>query len=192
MISITKYNDDGVIIATGTIQEQTLHLHEENVYVGEANSSEHYFLNDVLCCYTKDEISQKLLASKNLIWKMPERKLIDVRNIDAAKEDCLVMIKVKRKELEKGLFTYAEQLFQINETRINAAAEEARRLVKSFIKVWILADNSLIHLDYKQMLEIKTAQDKYISDLFNIYLQLKNKINIAKTIEEIDAIAWPA
>jgi hypothetical protein len=192
MISITKYNDDGVIIATGTIQKQTLHLHEGNIYVGEANNSEHYFLNGVLCFYTKEELAQKLLASKNFIWKMPERKLIDVRSIEIAKKDCLLKVKIKRKELEKGLFAYDGQIFQINETRINAAADEARRLVKSFIKVWILADNSLIYLNYKQMLEIKAAQDKYISDLFNTYLQLRSKINIAKTIEEIAAIIWPA
>ena len=34
MISITKYNDNGVIISSGITQPEALHLHKDNTYIG--------------------------------------------------------------------------------------------------------------------------------------------------------------
>lgn len=192
MISITKYNDNGVIISSGITQPEALHLHKDNTYIGiVVDHHNKYFLNGVLCHYTEEELEQKKLSGKDWVWKMPERKLVHIKTIETIKAEAIKNIKNKRKQLEMGSFFYKNISFQINEIRINAAAEEAKILKKSFIKTWILTDNTLMYLDDIQMLKIKQTQDKHIFNLFDTCLNLINKINLATTIEEINTVSWP-
>lgn len=191
MISIAKYNNDGVIVSVATIPKDSLHLQEGNIFIGLVNHKEHYFIDGKLCFYTDYEISQRKLINKDCFWKMPERILVYNKTLESFCSENLLFIKNKRKQAENDCFEYDNKIYQINELRINFAAQEAKRIGSRFIKVWILKDNSTIKLNAYQMIGVKQAQDLYISNLFETYLILKNKITIAKTIEEIDAIVKP-
>jgi len=115
--------------------------------------------------------------------------------LQAAKERAWTAVKAARSVAEEGNFVFEGGSYQADKVRINGAVQLAV-LAKAggvpFSETWTLADNTTRELDADQVITLGLALGQYVSDVFATGRALRDQINAAETIEEVQTIGWPA
>lgn len=115
--------------------------------------------------------------------------------LGAAKDRAWVRIKLARAAAEAGNFIYDGGSYQADKERINGAvtlAMLAKSQGASFSETWTLTDNSTRTLDADQMIAMGIALGEYISGIYATGRALRAQKDAAATIEEVQAVGWPA
>ena len=55
---------------------------------------------------------------------------------------------------------------------------------------WILYDNSTVEMNNLQLFSVLIAKNRKNQQLFQKFTDLQHELNMAKTVEEIEAIVW--
>lgn len=116
-----------------------------------------------------------------------------VLNIDLAKQQARAKINAARDAEELAGFTAYGKTFDSDKTsqqRIMIAANTAQVVGSSFTIDWTCADNSVITLDYAQMLGLPVIMAQAGNALHQKARTLKAQIDAATTLEEINAVVW--
>ena len=116
-----------------------------------------------------------------------------ILNLDAAKRQARNRINSARDTEELAGFTAYGKTFDSDKTsqqRILIAASTAQVVGSSFTIDWTTADNSVITLDYAQMLGLPVIMAQVGNALHQKARTLKSQIDAATTLEEINAVVW--
>ena len=116
-----------------------------------------------------------------------------VLNLDLAKQQARAKINAARDAAEVAGFTAYGKTFDSDKTsqqRILIAANTAQVVGSSFTIDWTCADNSVITLDYAQMLGLPVIMAQAGNALHQKARTLKAQIDAATTLEEINAVVW--
>lgn len=115
--------------------------------------------------------------------------------LQAAKDRAWAAIKAARTAAEEGTFVFDGGVYQADVVRINGAVQLAV-LAKArgtpFTETWTLEDNTTRMLNADEVIALGLALGQYVSDVFATGRALRDRINAATTIEEVQAIGWPA
>lgn len=115
--------------------------------------------------------------------------------LKAAKERAWTRVKLERSRAEGGNFTYDGGTYQADKVRITGAVQLAL-LAKSagvpYSETWTLTDNTTRVLDADGVIAMGLALGTFVSGIYATGRALREQINAATTIEEADAIRWPA
>lgn len=117
---------------------------------------------------------------------------VDLRTLDEHKAAKWASIKSAREGAEFGPFTWDGSVFDANVTsqqRIAGAVQMAS-LSASFSVNWTLNDNTVRLLSNSQMIAVGTALAYNVSILHQKSRSLREKIDAATSVAEVDAIAW--
>lgn len=117
------------------------------------------------------------------------------QTLEAAKARAWAAIKVARTAAEEGTFVFDGGVYQADVVRINGAVQLAvlaKARSAPFTEVWTLEDNTTRELDADQVIALGLALGQYVSDVFATGRALRDQINAATTIDEVQAIGWPA
>ena len=91
-----------------------------------------------------------------------------------------------------GFMAYGKEFDSDSDSqrRILIAANTAQVVGEAFSIDWTCADNSVITLDYAQMLGLPAIMAQYGDTLHQKARTLKAQIDAATTLEEINAVVW--
>lgn len=168
-------------------------LQVENIKI---NFRTHYvdIISNTLKEYTQEEKEIINNLKHGYIWKLPERIVQDVRILQQTKDQKWQSVKQERSLRENSTFTYNGNLYDADKEHIPGAAQLAL-LAKSanqpFSINWTLADNSVVTLDADEMIAVGAALGSYINSIYDTARDLRDQINAATTIAEVDSIQWP-
>lgn len=107
-------------------------------------------------------------------------------------------IKATRQAVEYGGFTWNGSAFDsdpVSQSKIQGAAQLAtlaQMASQPFVMDWTLADNTVLELDGTQMLAVGMALGLHVSGTHQTGRALREQIESATTVEQLDAITWPA
>lgn len=113
-------------------------------------------------------------------------------DIAAARLDCWGRIKRCRGEAEQVGVVWDGSVFDsdtLSQSRITGAVSLAQ-LTPDFSIVWVLKDNSTRILNQQEMLQVGVAFGQHVAAQFAKAALLRNRIEAANTIEELNAIEW--
>lgn len=136
-------------------------------------------------------LTQPLQPSPAHYWD--EASFSWVLNLDLAKQQARAKINTARDAEEVAGFTAYGKTFDSDKTsqqRILVAANTAQVIGSSFTIDWTCADNSVITLDYAQMLGLPVIMAQAGNALHQKARTLKAQIDAATTLEEINAVVW--
>lgn len=200
-VDFFAYDKNGVIVRTGNCPEAYVHIqpeeHGETVRFGSASPDVNYYdlVEDHLALYTPLELQAKNNMRPGRIWKMPERVVIDTRELADAKNEAWTRIKKERDEAETGTFKHDGAVYQIDTVRIPNAglnAAMAELAGTDYREEWTLADNSVKVLDAAAMIALSAAQAAYISKVHKAGRGMRELIFSSNvTIPELDLMVWP-
>jgi len=132
-------------------------------------------------------------------WQYDGEAFINPHEVsfDELKEHKRIWVNLERERREQGGFLFAGKIFDSDKgsvQRLNIAAQNA--LVAKVAGVpyginWTLADNAKDTLDADGMLGVAKALAEHCSAVHAIAQQLKQAIEDADTVEELDSLAWP-
>jgi hypothetical protein len=131
-----------------------------------------------------------LLAGGMIITLGPE-------TLEMAQKRKWHQIKEIRNQKEFGGFIWDTSKFDsdsLSQARIQAAvlmAMQAAQADESFEVIWTLADNTTRPLTSAEVLEVGRALAQHIHATFVTSRLLRDQINEAETIEEVESINWP-
>lgn len=74
--------------------------------------------------------------------------------------------------------------------RINTAVQAAQVIGESFAVDWTMQDNSVIHMTYADVLGMPAALAAFSNELHTKARGLRERIEAAETVEEVNAIVW--
>lgn len=117
------------------------------------------------------------------------------QTLDAAKVRAWTRIKVARTRAEFSDFTCAGAIYQADKDRITGATQLAllaQVAARPFSIDWTLSDNTSLTLDAAGMIAVGAALGAHVTGAFVIGRALREQIASASTIEQVDAIQWPA
>lgn len=119
-------------------------------------------------------------------------------NLALAKQQQWARIKTERDEREAAGFPYLGKVFdsdQRSHSRITTAAQAAQAALDAgqpFSIDWTTADNTVITLDAQQMLGVPVAFAQFGNALHQSARSLREQIDAATTVEQVQAIVWPS
>lgn len=114
-------------------------------------------------------------------------------SLEAAKERAWADVKAARSVAEAGTVVFDGGGYQADIVRINGAVQLAVLAKASgapFSETWTLTDNTTRELDADQVIGLGMALGQYVSNVFATGRALREQINAATTIEEVQAIRW--
>lgn len=127
-----------------------------------------------------------VLDKANKVW---------ILDIEGAKARKWAQIKHIRKQRELAPFTVNGNTYDADKARISGAVQLAllaQMADQPFTINWTLADNSVVSLDGAAVIAVGTALGAMVNSVHDIARSLRMRIDMASTIEEIEAIAWPS
>lgn len=136
-------------------------------------------------------LAQPMQVSPAHVWD--NASFAWVLNLDIAKQHARSKINTARDAEEVAGFTAYGKTFDSDKTsqqRILIAANTAQVVGSSFTIDWTCADNSVITLDYAQMLGLPVIMAQAGNALHQKARDLKAQIDAATTLEEINAVVW--
>ncbi len=74
--------------------------------------------------------------------------------------------------------------------RINTAVQAAQAIGETFEIDWTMQNNSIIHMTYSDILNMPAALAMFSNELHTKARKLREKINAAESIEEVNTINW--
>ena len=119
----------------------------------------------------------------------------DSQTLETYKLRKWAVLKDARTAAEMASFTCDGSMYQADKERISGAVQLAllaQLAGQPFTIDWTLTDNSVKTLDASQMIAVGVALGKAVSAIFDTARSLRTRLDAATTIEEVDAIGWPA
>lgn len=129
------------------------------------------------------------------IYDAEEGLWVDTKTLASSKTSAWERIKQARTEAECSNFICHGEAYQANKENISCAAQlasQAQAAGEAYLIDWTLADNSIATLDAAGMIAVGAALAVHISETFAIARNLREQIAAAVSIEQADAIQWPA
>lgn len=191
------YDDVGNILQHGSCPSDVLDKQASsgrNVLAGDGTYDKHYVLNGAIVPYSDAELQAKNNLAQGFVWKMPDRATVDTRNLDAAKVQAWERIKISRAVAEVAPFVCGGATYDRDLARISGAVQLALLANLSgspFSVAWTLADNTVKTLDGPGMIAVGEALGVKTQSIFDTARQLRDQINAATTVTQVDAIVWP-
>jgi hypothetical protein len=131
-------------------------------------------------------------------WNGAARRWAPTPTLRKLKSNRWDSIKIDRDAAEFGGFTWAGSTFDSDvqsQSRIQGASQLATLAMLSsqtFNIDWTLADNSVQTLSGADMLAVGQAMGVHVMTVHGTGRYLRNLIEAATTIEQLEGIAWPA
>lgn len=122
--------------------------------------------------------------------------IVTDQGLTTAKADACQTISLARNLAERSGFTAYDKVFDSDDKsvqRITIAAQAAgfaKAAGQVFNIEWTLADNSTMMLDADQMIGLPLLMAEYANQLHVKARGLKDQINAATTLAEVDAVVW--
>lgn len=153
-----------------------------------------YVLDGVLTAFSESEMAAKSSLRNGFVWKMPERVVVDTRNLQAAKDQAWRAVKVARAIAEVSNFTCDGSVYQMDTRRVPGAALMglmAKLSGAPFSIEWTLSDNTLRTLNSDEIMAVGAAQGAHVDAVFETARILRKVIDDATTVDQVDAARWP-
>lgn len=118
-------------------------------------------------------------------------------DLEKAKARQWSIIKINRDRREFGGFNWNGKYFDSDsqaQSRIQGGVQlalMAQQVNQPFSINWTLQDNSVIPLNASDMISVGQALATHIQDLHEISRGLREQINAATTVEQVNSIGWP-
>lgn len=129
-------------------------------------------------------------------WDSGRRSWMPVPTLLAVKALKWTAMKAERDAREAGTFTALGWVFQINQVKIVMAALDANAAKQggdtTWSESWLLTDNTAQTLSADQMIGVARAMKSCIGAIHATSQQLRAEIDAATSIDQVNAIAWPA
>ncbi len=131
-------------------------------------------------------------------WDAAANQWVDTRSLPVAKQDRWGAIKEKRSTAEFAGFSWGGSTFDsdpMSQMKIAGAAQLARaaeQAGQSYSIDWTLADNTVRTLSAADVIEVGAALAAHVQSVHSTGRDLRSQIESAATVEEVDAINWPA
>lgn len=203
MMDFLIYDDAGSILRCGSCPEAMVDLQAqpgEHMLPTSATGDRHYVAGGEVRAFTDQEFFAKTNLPAGWVWTMPGRIAVDARSVGDAKSAAWERVKAARHAVEHGGFTFDGGRYDSDvrsAQRITAASQSALAQVRgaaaaSYSVNWILADNTIRTLDGAGIIGLATALAAHANAAFTVSSALREQIAAATTVEQLDAIQWPA
>lgn len=119
-----------------------------------------------------------------------ERKRIE-KEFNDAKNSKTTSMKAERDRIQELPIEYNGKFFDYNKEslqKLNEAKDDLEGTED--MQIWICADNTLTYLTYNDIMAIKKLGKERSNDVHIQYAKLKYLIEMAKTVEEVEAITF--
>lgn len=118
-----------------------------------------------------------------------------VVDLDKVRLERREVLKSKRDALDNGPVEYGGYLFKMELEDIVKFMLIGLGLVSGTInkddkREWILYDNSTVEMNNLQLFSVLITKTERTKQLFQKFTDLQHELNMAKTVEEIEAIVW--
>jgi hypothetical protein len=120
-----------------------------------------------------------------------------IPDLEKSKVYKLQELKTTRDQKESGGFIWSNSIFDsdpMSQIRIQGGvslAQQAINLEQPFSIDWTLKDNTTRSISATEMIQVGLALANHVATIHEIYKNLKNQINTATTIQNVDSITWP-
>lgn len=131
-------------------------------------------------------------------WRWDIQESGWVVDLPRAKANKWAAIKERRRDMEFGLLQWGGSTFDIDplsQSRIQGAVQLAALSAASerpFSIDWTLANNAVRTLSATDVIEVGAALAAHVQSVHSTGRDLRSQIESATTVEEVDAIDWPA
>jgi hypothetical protein len=142
-----------------------------------------------------DEVETALVSLEASPFNGGERVLDLSGTLEAAKERAWTRIKLARAAAEAKDVIYDGGAYQADKERISGATQlawMAKQSGQEYSITWTLTDNTTRTLDADGMIGLGIALGMQVTQVYDTGRALREQITAATTIEEVEAIAWPA
>lgn len=157
----------------------------------------HYYLDGHFQEYRIEQVMAKRnRPNENSFWVPQLSVWVDPRTVEEIAEGVWEAIKKQRELTERSGFKWDGSTFDsdlISQQRIQGAAQLATVALinnQPFSINWTLADNSVRTLNADEMIAVGMALGAHINACHQKSRRLKEMIDAATTIEEVEAITW--
>ena len=181
---IFKTDINGRLTTIITPSFGTDHLYGDEYQVGDVPTEATHFKNGAF-------LTQPAKPSQDYEWS--DASFSWVLNLATAKTSAKDRITKARDNAESsGFMAYGKEFDSdaMAIQRISVAVQAANAVGESFSKVWTCKDNSTILLDYAQMIALPAIMADADNTLHIKARSLKDQIDTATTLEEINAVVW--
>lgn len=112
-------------------------------------------------------------------------------SLDKIKANKVAEMKIERDRIQELPIEYKGKSFDYNKESLQKL-NEAKDCLEGTedIQIWICADNSLTYLNYNDIMAIKRLGKERSNNVHIQYAKLKYLIEMAKTVEEVEAITF--
>jgi hypothetical protein len=142
-----------------------------------------------------DEVEVALVSLDTSPFYSGDRVVDLGDTLDVAKARAWNRIKVARAIAESSDVAYDGGLYQADKERISGATQlawMAKAAGQDYSITWTLTDNSTRTLDADGMIGLGVALGLQVTHVYDTGRALRDQIAAATTIEEVNAIGWPA
>ena len=130
-------------------------------------------------------------AFKDAVDLEVEAKRRIAKEFADAKNNKTTSMKAERDRIQELPIEYNGKFFDYNKEslqKLNEAKDDLEGTEDT--QIWICADNSLTYLTYNDIMAIKKLGKERSNDVHIQYAKLKYLIEMAKTVEEVEAITF--
>ena len=185
MIKLVKHDSRGCIESVVFINPEFADKYPDYIQVDQSCSVlTHYIQNGVA-------VEKPEQISPSHEWDWPTFSW--VLNLSTAKAQAKDRITTARNRAVASGFTAFGKVFDSDSTavqRISVGVQAANAVGESFTVEWTCADNSTITLDYAMMQALPAFMADVANTLHVKARTLKDQIDLATTLEEVQTITW--
>lgn len=187
MIRAVVYNHNGEITSVRSGSEASVmkHMTGKQYLITTENCAPetHYVKDEKIKPYPEKPHDVCVWDNHTESWQTP---------LDPMREHKWLEIKHLRNIAEQGGFEYDGNIYDsdpISQNRILGAAQWAS-LDSSLVLEWMTSENQLVELNAEKIQELAKALGQHIVHCHNTARQKKQEIELASTVEEIQAIEY--
>ena len=198
MKNFIKYNPTtGEITGSGVCQDGDLALQGSNTIEGTGSSRSHYVADGEIVAYTEEQAAAKASRPNYPVnWSnvsMSWEPLSGFDTLGIVKTRKWEQLKAERTTREEAGFTWDGHVFDSSpKSQLAFNNLFAYAAFQTTYEVdWTLADNSVVTLDLDDIKAVAEALRAHIQGIQDISQSLRDDIDAADTIEDVQAVTWP-
>jgi hypothetical protein len=189
MIEFARFDSNGRYIAMVIGDKEGMKFEDlTRVYIGKVNLQTQY--HDMTTGLPADKGPQ---PSKFHEFDYVTKQWVDPRTVQDHKNAKWKEIKMKRDALEVGGFVWDGSKFDsdpFSQSRIQGAVQLATITGTSFTIDWTLSDNTIRTLNVVDMISVGAALGQHVNSCHERARTLRQQIDAATDVTEIELIAW--
>lgn len=202
---VTLYNEDGLITQCADLSQDTIELYATMGFMGlvgvKSDPKTQYVVNERLFQYTEDEIRARETMRPGMVWQMPQKVVVDLRELEETKEKKSKWINTQRDLVIAAFYKFewngyvfdGDAPAEVNIKKAARSAELGLELPEGFS--WRLFDNTDLPMTNADILEMEkaftAAQNMHTYIQHGTARYLKALVAAAETTSEVDLITWP-